>query len=85
MSQRMDDVTGEPIRLSATQRERQREEIVTAVQALIKNQNDLMPAVRELQALFRAQEARITGLDAMLLMCLDRLESRPWWRRMSWR
>lgn len=47
--QRVDDVTGDPIRLSAKQREQQRAETVHQVNQIILQLNAVTMAVRQLQ------------------------------------
>jgi flagellar hook-length control protein FliK len=78
--QRVDDVTGEPIRVSATQRERQREEMVDQINALIRENN-------QHARLLRAQGGVIgdilTAHEALKAEVAD-FQGRTFWHRLRW-
>lgn len=73
MPQHLDDRTGEPIRLSAKQRERQREAMVANMNQMILQMNALTQAVR-------VQTARIDSHDAALATLEGTYQH---WRRLS--
>lgn len=76
--QRVDDVTGDPIRLSARQREEQREMLVTVTGALVQHVDQLKREVAELKTVATAHEQRLCGLEGALMAIVTR---RPWWKR----
>lgn len=71
--QRLDDVTGDPIRLSATQREQQREAMIAMINAQTTQINTLTAEAR-------AQRAVIANLVADL----DSFQARPFVARVRW-
>lgn len=68
MPQRLNDVTGEPIRLSARQREAQREELVTVV-------NQLIVAMNNAGNIVQHHEQRLEAHEAALQVLVDRFET----------
>lgn len=71
--QRLDDVTGDPIRLSAAQRERQREAMIAMINAQTTQINTLTAEAR-------AQREVIANLVADL----DTFQARPFVARLRW-
>lgn len=71
--QRLDDVSGDPIRLSASQREQQREAMIGMINAQTQQINILTGEAR-------AQRTVI----ANLVQSQEAFERRPLWERVRW-
>jgi hypothetical protein len=76
--QRLDDVTVRPILpLSATQREQQRVAMISHINGLILQCNELTRKVAELEGATIAHEIRLSALER----AAERASARTWWQR----
>lgn len=83
MSQQLDDVTGDPIRLSSRERERERQATIAMINAQTVQINTLTAAVRELRSEAHHEYKQLWALIREHEARLDRLSSTPlpWYRR----